>query len=57
MAQDSLFSNYYQTHQPTVALFLEHETHDKCKIMLDGQNWSVELRNIKHNVMAESHAS
>ena len=50
LGKDDLFSNYYQTREPCVALFLEHETHSKCRIMLDGENWSVETDSVKHNV-------
>ena len=51
-----LFS-YHQTTSPCVALFLEHESHHKCTIMLDGQNWSVETRQVRHNVAEENYAS
>jgi hypothetical protein len=57
LGQDDLFSNFHQTTKPTVALFLQHETHDHCTIMLDGQNWSVETRQVRHNVMEENYAS
>lgn len=48
--KDDLFSNFYQTREPTVALFLEFESHEKCKIMLDGENWTVETREVRHSV-------
>jgi len=55
--KDDLFSNWHQTTGPTVALFLEFESHEKCTIMLDGQNWTVETRNIRHNVAEEIYVS
>ena len=55
--KDDLFSNFHQTTAPTVALFLEFESHDHCKIMLGGDNWSVELRSVRHNVMEKNYAS
>ena len=54
---DDLFSNYYQTREPTIALFLEFENHENCKIMLDGQNWSVKTRGIRHNVEEKEDAN
>ena len=54
--KDDLFSNWHQTTSPTVALFLEFVSHEKCTIMLDGQNWSVETRNVSHNVQEKEHA-
>ena len=53
IGKDNLFSNYHQTNQPTIALFLEHEDHEKCQIVLDGQNWSVETRMVRHNIQEE----
>ena len=55
--KDDLFSNWHQTTSPTVALFLKFTTHEKCSIMLDGQNWSVETRNVRHSIMEKSNAS
>ena len=55
--KDDLFSNFYQTTIPAVALFLEFVNHEKCTIMLDGQNWSVDTKNIRHNVGEEVYAS
>ena len=57
LGKDDLFSNWHQTTSPTVALFLEFVSHEKCTIMLDGQNWSVETKQIRHNVMEESYVS
>ncbi len=53
LGKDDLFSNFFQTREPSVALFIEFESHSKCVIMLEGQNWSVETRQIRHNVAAE----
>ena len=50
LGRDDLFSNFHQTKQPEVALFVGYESHDSCKILLDGRNWTVEIRNVKHNV-------
>ena len=55
--KDDLFSNWHQTTAPCVALFLEFQSHEKCTIMLDGQNWSVETRQVRHNVSEEADAS
>lgn len=56
---DNLFSNYYQTTSPSVALFLsfDHDERNKCTVMLGGQNWSVELKNIRHSVQEESYVN
>ena len=54
---DDLFSNWHQTIIPAVALFLEFQSHDKCTIMLDGQNWSVEIEKIRHNIQEEIYAN
>ena len=48
--KDDLFSNYYQTTAPTVALFLEFDGNNKCIVMISGQNWSVDTKNVRHNV-------
>ena len=48
--KDDLFSNYYQTTAPSVALFLEFEGNNNSVVMMDGQNWSVATKNIRHNV-------
>ena len=55
LGKDDLFSNYFQTREPCVALFIEHVSHDDCTIMLDGQNWAVETKQIKHNVSENYH--
>jgi hypothetical protein len=49
--KDDLFSNYHQTTTPTIALFLEFEDPKTCVVMLEGQNWSVDTKNIKHNTL------
>jgi hypothetical protein len=36
-----------------IALFFEFESHEKCKIILDGQSWSVETRGIRHSIKEE----
>lgn len=55
--KDDLFSNYYQTTSPCVALFLKFEGQDQCLIMMSGQNWTVQTKNVRHNVMEENCAS
>lgn len=40
-----------------IALFLEFENHEKCKIILDGQSWTVETRGIRHNVKEEANVN
>ena len=57
LGTDDLFSNYHQTTKPCVALFIGHESHDNCTIMLDGRDWSVETRQVRHNVAEEKYAS
>lgn len=56
---DSLFSNYHQTTSPCVALFLsfDEDERGKCTVMMDGQNWSVDLKDVRHNVQESSYAS
>ena len=53
LGRDDLFSNYYQTTSPCVALFLDFEGNDKCVVVMDGQNWSVEAKKVRHNVREE----
>ena len=48
--KDDLFSNYFQTTKPCVALFIEFVSHENCTVMMDGQNWSVETKQVRHNV-------
>lgn len=50
LGKDDLFSNFYQTKQPEIALFIEHQSHSNCGILLDGREWLVETKNIRHNV-------
>ena len=57
VGKDDLFSNYHQTTSPCMALFIEHETHEKCTILLDGQPWSVETVQVNHSVREENYAS
>ena len=57
VGKDDLFSNYHQTVIPCVALFIQHESHINCTIMLDGQNWSVETREVHHNIREEQYVS
>ncbi len=54
IGKDDLFSNFYQTREPEIALFVGYESHDHCKIMLDGDNWSVETRSVRHNIKEEA---
>ena len=57
LGQDNLFSNYLQTTTPNIALFLSfsQKERDKCTVMMAGQNWSVDLKNIRHSVREEEH--
>ena len=48
--EDDLFSNFFQTKKPYLALFLEHVTVEYCNIVLDGNCWRVKTRGIRHNV-------
>ena len=50
LGKDDLFSNFYQTTTPTVALFLEFSNSKKCVVMMEGQNWSVDTKDIRHNI-------
>ena len=51
---DDLFSNYFQTTAPSVALFLEFHDNDKSVVMMSGQNWYVDTKNIRHNIREET---
>jgi len=55
--KDDLFSNWHQTMKPSVALFMSFEEYDRSIIMLDGKQWSVETKNIRHNTKEECFAS
>ncbi len=55
--KDDLFSNYYQTTVPSVAIFLEFKDSDECIVMMGGKNWAVPTKNIKHNVAEVSYAN
>ena len=55
--KDDLFSNYYQTTVPTVAIFLEFEGHNQCLVMASGYKWRVETKNIRHNVEEVSYVN
>ena len=48
--KDDLFSNWHQTTKPTVALFMGFEEYDRSIIVLGGQKWSVQTKDIRHNV-------
>ena len=50
LGRDDLFSNFYQTKQPEIALFVSHESHSNCSVLLDGTEWVVETKSIRHNV-------
>ena len=54
---DDLFSNYYQTLSPSVAIFLEFEESDKCIVMMGGDNWTVPTKHIRHNVEEKNYVS
>jgi hypothetical protein len=48
--KDDLFSNFYQTTAPSVAIFLKFKGDNQCLVMMGGDNWTVPTKNIKHNV-------
>ena len=50
LGRDDLFSNFFQTKQPEIALFVGHQSHTYCNVLLDGREWTVEIRNIRHNI-------
>lgn len=50
LGSDDLFSNFYQTKQPEIAVFVGHQSHDLCKVLVDGRTWTVETRGIRHNI-------
>ena len=50
LGKDDLFSNFHQTKQPEIALFMNHQSHADCSVLLDGREWVVETRNIRHNI-------
>ena len=52
--KDDLFSNSWMTNSPQVALFLEFLDTNKCAVILDGQNWVIETKYVRHNVPEES---
>ncbi len=52
--KDDLFSNWFQTTKPTVALFLKFEGYDNSIVMMSGKNWSVKTREIRHNVTEDT---
>ena len=52
--EDDLFSNYFQTLEPCIGLFLNFHRDNKCVVLIDGQNWSVETKNVRHNVREKS---
>ena len=51
--KDDLFSNWHQTLKPTIALFMDFEGHDKSVVVISGEQWSVDTKNIRHNVSEE----
>ena len=55
--KDDLFSNWHQTTAPNVGLFLGFEDYHKCIILIGGQRWSVDTKNVRHNVQEESYVS
>jgi hypothetical protein len=54
IGEDDLFSNFYQTTSPCVALFLEFHRESKCVVMMDGQDWCVDTKNVRHNIREEN---
>ena len=55
--RDDLFSNYHQTVRPCIALFLNFKGYDSCEVMMDGVNWTVKVKSIRHNVLEEENVS
>ena len=48
--KDDLFSNWHETKSPSVAVFLEHQDNKQCIVVIGGRNWSVQTKNVRHNV-------
>ena len=55
--RDDLFSNWWMTNSPQIGLFLNFLDHNKCSVVLGGQNWVIETKYIRHNVMENSYVS
>ena len=53
LGRDDLFSNFKKTDHPCLGLFIEHVGGDYCNINVEGQEWSVQTREIRHNVSLE----
>lgn len=54
LGRDDLFSNFYQTKQPEIALFICFQSSSNCGILLDGKEWLVETKDIRHNVQEKT---
>ena len=54
LGNDDLFSNYIKTPTPCLGLFIKHVTRNQCNVSIDGVEWLVETKNIRHNVSEES---
>ena len=50
LGNDDLFSNYLKTKKPCLGLFVEHVNRRTCSVNIDGAQWVVETKNIRHNV-------
>ena len=55
--KDDLFSNWWQTSAPQIALFLKFMDRNQCAVLMDGQRWIVDTKFVRHNVAEESYAS
>jgi hypothetical protein len=53
--RDDLFSNWWMTSAPQIALFLKFLDQNKCAVVLDGQNWIIETKYVRHNTMENSY--
>ena len=48
--KDDLFSNWWQTSAPQVALFMKFLDRSKCQIVLGGEDWIIDTKDVRHNV-------
>ena len=57
VGKDDLFSNYYQTTSPCVALFVDFVGYKSCEVLMGGTQWTVDIKNVRHNITEEANAS
>ncbi len=48
--KDDLFSNWWMTNAPQIALFLKFLPENKCEVVLGGKGWVIETKHVRHNV-------